>query len=90
MISGVEHHEQVCLSTMPPPQCPPSRHASSVLPFATHAIRQTRVDKMPAETCLLGVGSEKHAKTRHTAVHRVSEDVLQDVFNTPHREYRGT
>ena len=37
-----------------------------------------------------GVRGERKIKTRHTAVHRVSEDVLQDVFNTPHHEYRGT
>ncbi|HEY1248281.1 MAG TPA: hypothetical protein VGE97_04770 [Nitrososphaera sp.] len=37
--------------------------------FATDAIRRTRGG------CKIG--------TRHTAVHRVPKDVLQDVFNTP-------
>src|SRR5438132_3079159 len=62
MISGVEDHAQVCLSTMPPPQCPPSRLASSVLTFATHARGQTLYDKMVEESCLLRAGA--NAKQR--------------------------
>ncbi len=30
-----------------------------------------------------GVRGERKTKTRHTTVHRVPADVLQDVFNTP-------